>query len=93
MRILQLLMVAALAAPAVQAEDKATTSPDVVKAVRAALSAKKQKDIDSSVQALLARKDLDWPSIKEGGMQGRYYQNPMSPSAGSATPASTSGCA
>jgi len=74
MRILLLLMVSALVA---RAEDK-KPNPEVVKAVRAALSAKKQKDIDSAVQAVLARKDLDWVSIKQGGMDGRYYQNPMS---------------
>jgi hypothetical protein len=50
---------------------------EVVKAVRAVLSAKKQKDRDTLLEGVLARTDLDWPSVKEALMAGPYYQKPM----------------
>ena len=67
-----------VAAWAQRAEDKADgTNPEVVKAVRVMLSAKKAKDLEELKAKLLARTDLDWESVKKGLMTGPYYQQPM----------------
>ena len=74
MRTLLLLSLIALVARA----DDNTVNEGVVKDVRALLSAVKKKDVDSAKQKLFARTDLDWPSVKEGLMTGRYYRAPLS---------------
>lgn len=74
MRTLLLLSLIALVARA----DDNTVNEGVVKDVRALLSAVKRKDIESAKQKLFARTDLDWLSVKEGLMTGRYYRAPLS---------------
>ncbi|MHC4955309.1 MAG: PDZ domain-containing protein [Planctomycetota bacterium] len=59
------------------AEDEKALNPDVVKAVRYVLAATKTKDRDKYEKELFARKDLDWPSFKEGLMAGAYYRKPI----------------
>ncbi|MHC4958989.1 MAG: hypothetical protein ACYTGN_11505, partial [Planctomycetota bacterium] len=70
MRILLLLTLLALPA--------AAENEDVVKDTRAVYAALKQKDLESAKQKLFARDDLDWPSVRKGLMEGRYYRAPMS---------------
>ena len=74
-RILTLLAVLAAVAPASRAEEK--VNDEVVKAVRAALSAKHLEEQDKLVAAALARSDKDWPSFKKGMEEGPYYQKPL----------------
>ena len=64
-----------LATPAV-AQEKALNS-EVTKAVRAVVASRKPKDIEKYRKELFARTDLDWPSFKEGLMQGGYYRKPI----------------
>ncbi len=86
---MRILMLGALAAlllsvqPSVRAEGKSqkANKPQkankgdeaVVKAVRAALSEKREEDRDKGINKLLAGK-ADWPSVREGLIKGRYHQ-------------------
>ena len=76
MRILAILSMLALLAPAGLAEEQ-KADEEVVKAVRAMLSTRKAKERDELKAALLKRPGLDWLSVKKGLMTGPYYQKPM----------------
>ncbi|MHC4937770.1 MAG: PDZ domain-containing protein [Planctomycetota bacterium] len=65
-----------LASLFVQAQET-KTNPDVVKATRYVINAKKTKEREKYYKELLERTDLDWDSVKEGLMTGPYYQKPM----------------
>ncbi|MHC4450841.1 MAG: hypothetical protein ACYS0E_12015 [Planctomycetota bacterium] len=66
-----------LASLFVQAQET-KVNEDVVKAVRYVVSAKKAKEREKYYKALFERTDLDWPSVKQGLMTGRYYSKPLS---------------
>ncbi|MEM8882722.1 MAG: PDZ domain-containing protein [Planctomycetota bacterium] len=75
MRTILVLTLVSFLLPEVRAQDAA--NEEVVKAVRALMSAKKTKERDELKEKLLARTDLDWTSVKEGLMAGPYHQKPM----------------
>lgn len=79
MRFVAVLSLLAVLAPVglAQEEEKPKLNEDLVKQVRAMVSAKREKDRDELKAAILAREDLDWPSVKQGLMKGRYYQKPL----------------
>ena len=76
MRIALVIPFALLFASVAGAADE-KANPEVVKAVRAVISAKKSKDVTELKRALFARPDLDWVSVKQGLMDGPYYSKPM----------------
>jgi len=73
--LLALLGLFVLAAPRAGAEDE--TNPEVVKAARALFDAKRTEDQDKLKEELLARSDLDWPSLRKAMEEGPYYQKPL----------------
>ncbi len=64
------------ASPADEAK-KPKVNEDIVKAVRAWMSAKRQEERDQLLKKLEAREDLDFASVKKGLTDGRYYQDPI----------------
>jgi S1-C subfamily serine protease len=75
MRFVLLLTILGPLAAAAPADEK--TKPEVVKALRAALAAKRQNERDELLKQFLERKDLDWPSVRNALQEGRYYQKPL----------------
>jgi S1-C subfamily serine protease len=73
-RIPLLLVALAFLAPVAR---PAEPNPEVVKAVRAMLSAKREEERDELKAALLKREDLDWASLKAGLEAGPFYQKPL----------------
>ncbi len=75
MRFVLPLALLAFCCPSATAEEQ--TNEEVVKALRAAISAKRVQDRDKLVEEFLKRGDLDWPSVKAALTKGPYYQQPM----------------
>jgi hypothetical protein len=72
--VLLLTLLASLAAAAPEDEK---VNPEVVKALRAVLSAKRESERTELLSKFLARGDLDWPSVRSALKEGRYYQKPL----------------
>jgi len=75
MRTLLLLTWVCLLLPSAKAAEK--VNQEVVKAVRAAISAAKREERKDLIAQLLERKDLDWASFKKGLQKGPYYRKPL----------------
>jgi S1-C subfamily serine protease len=75
MRIVLLLTVLGLLAAAAPAKEE--TKPEVVKALRAVLDAKRSTEREELLEKFLEREDLDWPSVRKALKEGRYYQKPL----------------
>lgn len=73
MRLLLIL----IALSGIVAAQEPAVRDEVVKKVRAMLSASKESERDKLLGELCAQKDLDWPSVKKGLQAGPYYQNPL----------------
>ncbi|MHC4133542.1 MAG: hypothetical protein ACYS0K_01030 [Planctomycetota bacterium] len=75
MRFVLLLTILGPLAAAAPADEKA--KPEVVKALRAVLDAKRPTEREELLKRFLERKDLDWPSVRNALQEGRYYQKPL----------------
>jgi hypothetical protein len=75
MRFVLLLTVLGLLSAAAPAEEK--VNPEVVKALRAVLDAKRDTERGELLEKFLGRQDLDWPSVRNALQEGRYYQKPL----------------
>jgi len=76
MRFVLPLALLALLCPTAPAKE-GDTNEEVVKALRAAISAKRTRERDELLAQLWERKDLDWPSVKAALEKGPYYQKPL----------------
>jgi hypothetical protein len=75
MRFVLILTLVAVLMPVAGAQDQ--VSEEVVKAVRAAISEKREERQVALIDSVLSRKDLDWKSFRKGLQDGPYYQKPL----------------
>ncbi len=75
MRFVLLLTVLGTLAAAAPADEK--VNPEIVKALRAVLDAKRDTERQELLGKFLEREDLDWPSVRKALQEGRYYQKPL----------------